>query len=98
MNWTTARPWAATAVRVALAAVWFLAAWAKLNEPRTFLRTVRVYDATPEWLSKAIAYGLPVLELCLAALLLAGLATRWAAAVSAVLLLIFAIGIAQASI
>lgn len=97
-TWTSGRPWVATVVRLVLAAVWFLAGLAKLDEPRAFLRVVRVYDATPEWLSKAIAYGLPVLEICLAVLLLVGLATRYAAIVSAVLLGIFLIGIVQASI
>ena len=45
------------------------------------MQAVRAYDATPEWLSKAIGYGLPVLELCLGALLILGVAVRLAAIV-----------------
>ena len=61
------------------------------------MQVVRAYDATPEWLSKAIGYGLPTLELVLAVLLLLGLITRYAAAVSAALLVVFLVGIVQAA-
>ena len=96
MDRTMAERWAATVARVILAAVFFYAALSKLGEPRTFLRAVRAYQATPEWLSQAIAYGLPVLELCLAVVLLVGVASRLAAFVSAVLFVVFLIGIVQA--
>jgi protein-disulfide isomerase/uncharacterized membrane protein YphA (DoxX/SURF4 family) len=90
------RGWLGLVVRVVLAAVWGWAAWSKLGDPRRFVQAVRVYDATPEWLSKAIGYGLPVLELSVAVLLLVGLITRYAAAMSALLLVVFTIGIVQA--
>jgi protein-disulfide isomerase len=85
------------AVRVVLAAVWAWAGLAKIGDPRRFVQVVRAYDATPEWLSKAIGYGLPTLELVLAVLLLTGLITRYAAAVSALLLVVFGAGIIQAA-
>jgi protein-disulfide isomerase len=69
----------------------------KIANPREFVQAVRAYDATPEWLSKAIGYGLPVLELCLGVVLVLGVTVRIAAAVSAVLLVVFAIGILQAA-
>lgn len=89
--------WAGLVVRLVLAAVWAWASLAKIGDPRTFVRAVRAYDATPEWLSKAIGYGLPMLELTLAVLLLIGLIVRYAAAVSAVLYLVFLAGIVQAA-
>jgi protein-disulfide isomerase/uncharacterized membrane protein YphA (DoxX/SURF4 family) len=89
--------WVGLVVRVVLAAVWAWASLAKIHDPRTFLRAVRAYDATPEWLSKVIAYGLPMLELTVAVLLLIGLIVRYAAAVSAVLLLIFLVGLVEAA-
>ncbi len=89
--------WAGLIVRVVLAAVWFWASLSKIGDPRTFVQAVRAYDATPEWLSQAIGYGLPVLELVLAILLLIGLITRYAAAVSALLFVVFLVGIAQAA-
>lgn len=84
-------------IRVLLAALWAWAALAKIGDPRRFVQVVRAYDATPEWLSKAIGYGLPALALVLALLLLIGLVTRYAAAVSAVLLLLFVILSLQAA-
>ena len=76
-------------IRVLLAALWTWAALAKFDDPRRFVQVVRAYDATPEWLSRAIGYGLPALELVLALLLLLGLVTRYAAAASAALLTLF---------
>jgi protein-disulfide isomerase/uncharacterized membrane protein YphA (DoxX/SURF4 family) len=76
--------------------VWAWASLSKIGDPRTFVRAVRAYDATPEWLSQAIGYGLPMLELVLAILLLVGLIVRYAAAVSGLLFLVFIVGIVQA--
>ncbi len=98
MNVSAIRPWVGTVFRLALGAVWLWAGWAKLTDPRGFVQAVRAYDATPEWLSKAIGYGLPILEICLALMLIAGVITRVAAAASGVLLLIFLVGIVQAAI
>ena len=56
--------------RLLLGFVFFWAAIPKLAHPLRFVQAVRAYDATPEWLSRAIGYGLPVLELCLAVVLL----------------------------
>lgn len=98
MDWTTIRRSLATLARLLLGVVWIWAGWSKLQDPRAFLRAVRAYDMTPEWLSKAIAYGLPVLEISLAVLLLLGLATRAAAAVSALLFVVFLVAIVQAAV
>jgi protein-disulfide isomerase/uncharacterized membrane protein YphA (DoxX/SURF4 family) len=97
VKWYTLRPWLGTIIRLALGAVWIWAASSKLGSPREFVQAVRAYDATPEWMSKAIGYGLPVLELCIGILLILGLAVRMAAAVSGVLFVVFLIGIIQAS-
>jgi protein-disulfide isomerase/uncharacterized membrane protein YphA (DoxX/SURF4 family) len=84
-------------IRLGLAAIWIWAAVSKLGAPRTFVQTVRAYDATPEWLSKAIGYGLPVVELCVGILLALGIAVRMAAIFSGVLFLVFLVGMAQAA-
>jgi protein-disulfide isomerase/uncharacterized membrane protein YphA (DoxX/SURF4 family) len=96
VTWTKLRPWLGTVIRLILGAVWIWASWAKLKDPHQFLLAVRAYDATPEWLSKAIAYGLPVLELCVGVLLIVGIVVRLAASVSAFLFAVFLIGIVQA--
>ncbi|HEY2298922.1 MAG TPA: MauE/DoxX family redox-associated membrane protein [Jatrophihabitantaceae bacterium] len=97
MDWTRVRPWVGTAARLLLGGIWIWAALSKLRDPLTFTQAVRAYDATPEWLSKAIGYGLPVLELALGVLLILGITVRIAAAISAALFLIFAIGLIQAA-
>ncbi|HEU5006817.1 MAG TPA: MauE/DoxX family redox-associated membrane protein [Jatrophihabitantaceae bacterium] len=97
MNWNAARSWLGTVVRLALGAIWIWAAVPKLSSPRTFIEAVRAYDATPEWLSEAIAYGLPVLEFCLGVALIIGISVRIAAAASGVLFVVFLIGIIQAA-
>jgi protein-disulfide isomerase/uncharacterized membrane protein YphA (DoxX/SURF4 family) len=97
VKWQTLRPWLGTVIRLALGVIWIWAAWSKLRSPRTFVQAVRAYDATPEWLSKAIGYGLPVLELCVGILLVVGIAVRMATILSAVLFVVFLIGLVQAA-
>jgi protein-disulfide isomerase len=97
VNWSSIRGWLGTVARLILGGVWIWAAWSKLGNPRGFVQAVRAYDATPEWLSKAIGYGLPVLEICLGILLVLGVVTRAAAIVSALLLFVFLIGVIQAA-
>jgi protein-disulfide isomerase/uncharacterized membrane protein YphA (DoxX/SURF4 family) len=97
VNWNAARSWLGTVVRLALGAIWIWAAVPKLHSPRTFIEAVRAYDATPEWLSEAIAYGLPVLEFCIGVALIVGISVRIAAAASGVLFVVFLIGIIQAA-
>jgi protein-disulfide isomerase/uncharacterized membrane protein YphA (DoxX/SURF4 family) len=98
VRWQTYRPWLGTLIRLALAAIWIWASVSKLSSPRTFVQTVRAYDATWEWLSKAIGYGLPVIELIVGIMLAVGVTVRLAAAISAVLFLIFLVGLIQASV
>ena len=89
--------WLSTVLRVVLAGVWVWAAVSKMGDPAASVRAVRAYRLLPEWLAKGVGYGLPFLELGLAVLLLVGLATRAAAAVSAALLVVFLVGIVSAA-
>lgn len=91
------RPWLGTVIRLVLGVLWLWSGWSKLHDPRVFVQTVRAYDATPEWLSKAVGYGLPVLEICLGLLLIVGVAVRIAAIVSAALFFVFLVGLVQAA-
>ncbi|WP_236654497.1 MauE/DoxX family redox-associated membrane protein [Streptacidiphilus anmyonensis] len=84
-----------TAVRIGLAIVWAWAGLAKISDPQAAAQAVRVYRILPEALVKPFGYGLPFLELALALLLLVGLGTRIAAALSAVLLLVYIASIAS---
>ncbi len=96
-NWVRVRPWLGAVVRIALGVVWIWASWEKMQSPRKFVQAVRAYDATPEWLSKAIGYGLPVFEFSIGVLLILGVAVRLAAIFSALLFVVFLIGVIQAS-
>jgi uncharacterized membrane protein YphA (DoxX/SURF4 family) len=89
-------PWVSTLARFGLAVVWIWAARAKIFDPDGAVRSVRAYRLLPEALVHTVGYGLPFLELGIAVLLIAGVATRLAAATSSVLLLVFMAGIASA--
>jgi uncharacterized membrane protein YphA (DoxX/SURF4 family) len=91
-------PWryVALGARLALAIVWAWAGWAKIADPDVARRAVRAYELFPEVLVKPIAWGLPFVELGLAALLLLGIAYRPAAGVSAVLFVAFIVMIGSA--
>ncbi|GAB3664129.1 DoxX family membrane protein [Actinocorallia lasiicapitis] len=90
-------PWITTVARVLLAGVLFWAGWAKATEPPALQKmAVEAYRLLPDGLAGAVGYGLPVLEIVLAALLFLGFATRFAAVVSGLLMIVFIGGIASA--
>jgi hypothetical protein len=89
--------WAATVVRFLVAGIWIWAAIPKLKSPAGSAAAVRAFQLFPEWLVRAIGYGLPFVGAGLALLLAAGLALRLAAAVSALLIATFAVGVATAA-
>jgi len=89
-------PFVSLAGRLLLAVVFAAAGWPKLLDPDGTVRSVRAFRLVPEALVPVFGYGLPVLELALALLLLVGLLTRWSAAAAGVLLIMFMIGIAAA--
>ncbi|UGQ10105.1 DoxX family membrane protein [Yinghuangia sp. ASG 101] len=91
-----ALPWIGVAARIGLAVVWAWAGWEKAANPAQAAQAVRAFDVLPESLVEPIGYALPYLELGLAALLLIGLGTRIVAGLSALLLVVFIAGIAQA--
>ncbi|HST66208.1 MAG TPA: thioredoxin domain-containing protein [Mycobacteriales bacterium] len=86
-----------TAVRVLLGAVWAWAAVATLADVAASVRTLRVGRVLPDWLAPVIGYGLPVLELGLAVLLLLGLTSRLTEVIGSVLLVLFLADIVAAA-
>ncbi|HST64791.1 MAG TPA: MauE/DoxX family redox-associated membrane protein [Mycobacteriales bacterium] len=89
--------WTATVVRILVAGIWVWAAIPKLESPAGSAAAVRAFQLFPEWLVTTIGYGLPFVGAGLAVLLASGLAIRLAAAVSAVLIATFAVGVATAA-
>lgn len=95
-GWHRLRPWLGTAARLGLAGVWLVAGATKVGDPAATGRAVHAYELTPYAVSSLIGTALPFLELALGVLLLAGLATRLVAVISAGLLSVFVAAIASA--
>jgi len=94
-----ARPgwlWLSTLGRVLLGAVWLVAGLMKITDLDASVRAVRAYRLLPEVAAQALGAGLPMVEVLLGILLLLGAGIRAGAAISAVLLVAFLIGIGSA--
>src|SRR3954452_17895687 len=85
--------WASFACRLVIAAVLAWASLSKITDPVATVRAVRAYRILPESLVTPFAHALPWVELAVAVLLVVGLATRLAGALSALLLAMFIGGI-----
>lgn len=87
---------AGTVARLLLAGVWLVSGGLKLADPGQTFVAVQAYDALPAAAVGPVAAALPLAEIVLGLVLLAGLRTRAAALASAVLLTVFVAGVAQA--
>lgn len=85
-----------TLARLGLAAVWLVSGTIKAVDPDQTYIAVRAYDVLPTGVVSVVATVLPFLELALGVLLLIGLGTRAAAALAAVVLVVFMAGVVQA--
>lgn len=93
---TTAQPWLSALARLFLAGVFILAGWPKLIDGEGTVRSVRAFRLMPEAFVRPFAYGLPLLELVVAIVLVLGLTTRIAALITAGLMAMFIFGVAMA--
>jgi uncharacterized membrane protein YphA (DoxX/SURF4 family) len=84
-----------TLARLGLAAVWLVSGSIKVADPGQTYLAVRAYNVLPGGMVHLVALALPLLELALGLFLLAGLGTRIAAAISAIVLLLLIAAIAQ---
>ncbi|WP_017604476.1 MauE/DoxX family redox-associated membrane protein [Nocardiopsis alkaliphila] len=94
-RWETIQPWLSLACRLGLATVLIIAAVTKFP-PIVSVEAVEAYDLFPTEVARLIGYTLPLFEIALALLLLLGLATRYAGAVGAILMVVFIAGILSA--
>ena len=94
-RWEIVQPWISLACRLGLAAVLIVAAVTKFP-PALSVQAVEAYDLFPAEVAQLIGYTLPLFELALALLLIVGLATRYAGAVGAILMVVFIAGILSA--
>ena len=83
--------------RLGLAAVWLTSGLIKAADPRETVVAVRAYQIFSDSMATTVAAVLPYLEIALGVLLVAGLATRLAAILSAVVLLAFIAGVISAA-
>jgi uncharacterized membrane protein YphA (DoxX/SURF4 family) len=90
------RRWVSTGLRVAVGAVFAFSGFTKVVDIDGTIRAVRAYQLLPEAIVPTVGSALPVLELALSALLLTGLLTRPAAAITMPLCAAFFIGVASA--
>jgi uncharacterized membrane protein YphA (DoxX/SURF4 family) len=88
--------WVGVAARFVVGVVWVVAGAMKLPDPAQNVRAVRAYRILPEAVVPTIGHGLPILEVLVGICLVLGLLTRLSAALSAVLLVAFVVGIGAA--
>jgi uncharacterized membrane protein YphA (DoxX/SURF4 family) len=83
-------------VRLGLAAVFLVSGALKVIDPAQTRIAVRAYEMLPPGLVGPVATVLPLVELVLGTLLVAGAFTRWAALASVLLLVVLMTGVTQA--
>ena len=92
-----ASPYLTLVSRLLLGAIFLLAGLTKLGVPQAFTASINSYEIPlPDLLVRVMAVGLPPLELGLGIWLILGLFTRFAAALSGGLLVVFLIALLQA--
>jgi uncharacterized membrane protein YphA (DoxX/SURF4 family) len=69
----------------------------KVIDPQSSVAAVRAYKLLPTSLVTIVGWGLPFAEIALGLLLLAGIATRFVAAATAILLIIFILAVVSAA-
>ncbi|TWJ12766.1 methylamine utilization protein MauE [Stackebrandtia albiflava] len=89
-------PWVGLAARLIVGGVWLVAGGLKVSDLRSSIRAVQVYELLPNSLAEFVGIVLPLVEVGIGLLLIAGLATQPAAVVSALLLVAFIVGIGSA--
>ncbi|GIH04931.1 hypothetical protein Rhe02_29980 [Rhizocola hellebori] len=92
----TWQPWLSTGARAVLAAAFLIAGAIKVTDLDASARAVNAYQLLPWELARFVGVVQPVLEIGVGLLLLAGLATRLAAALAAGAMTVFIVGIASA--
>ncbi len=84
--------WVSTVVRLVLGGILVTAGALKAIDPQSSVAAVRAYELLPDALETIVGWALPFAEIALGLLLMAGIATRVLAVVSAGLLVIFIVG------
>ena len=92
-KWAVAQPWLSTVVRLAMAGILIAAAIPKFADLAQSVRAVRAYRLLPEAVVPFVGNALPFFELALAAVLIFGIFTRFAAFTWLVMMAGFLVGV-----
>lgn len=93
-RWAVIQPWITLVVRVAIAVILIVAAIPKFADLNQSVRAVRAYQLLPpDTIAPFVGVTLPFLEVIVAAILLAGVFTRFGAIVWIVMMTGFLIGV-----
>ena len=95
-RWRLAQPWLSLLVRVGLAGIFLVAGLLKATDVDANARAVVAYQLMTNDLAVTVGHVQPFFEIALGLWLLLGVATRAAAFLSAVVMVIFISGIASA--
>jgi uncharacterized membrane protein YphA (DoxX/SURF4 family) len=90
------RLWLSTVVRWGLGGVLVVAATLKIADPQQAALAVQAYQILPVTVAEYVGYGLPLIELGLGVMLIAGFGTRLAAIGAGILMTAFVVGVASA--
>jgi len=90
------KEWIGLLARLVVGGVWIVAGALKFPDPAASVRAVRAYDLLPASIEPTVGHLLPVVEVVIGAMLVAGLLQRGAAVLSALLCVAFIIGISSA--
>lgn len=85
--------WLGVIARLVVGGVWVYAGLLKLPHPDTSVTAVRSYQLLPTGLADTVGHLLPMLEIVVGGCLVAGLLTRFAGSLSALLQAAFIVGI-----
>ena len=85
-----------TAMRIALGALFIMAAWPKLADPHAFAVTISNYRMMPEPIVRILALVLPPLEMLVGVALILGALDAGASAIAFGMLAVFTVAVATA--
>ncbi|GAA3637287.1 DoxX family membrane protein [Kineosporia mesophila] len=88
--------WIGPLIRVLAGGVFLYTGWAKIQDIDDTIRSVRNYQLLPEAIVPTVGTALPVVELILGVLLIAGVLTHYVALFTALVSLAFFIGVSAA--
>lgn len=93
---TAVSAWVSTALRFALAGVLMAAGGLKVIDPQASVAAVRAYQVLPPGVELLVGWALPFVEIAVGLLLVAGIATRAVAVLTALIFTVFIVAVSSA--